>query len=195
MGVNMGSYTTRAVSKNEYKKIIDTLRAGYFFKGVQHKPNEKIATILIIERNLGVRLSDVIKLKKEDIVKEGDHYRLDIVEQKTGKKRFYTVPTPVRDFIYTYAEEIGVEYGRLFKIGEAAVWKAVREVAAFLGLKNVNTHSIRKSAGVELYEQTGYDIEMVREFFQHASISTTQIYIKATPGKLTNALNQIVDLG
>lgn len=98
----MGSYTTRAISKNEYKKILDTLRAGYFFKGVQHKPNEKIATILIIERNLGVLLSDVIKLKKEDIVKEGDHYRLDIIEQKTGKKRFYTVPTPVRDFIYTY---------------------------------------------------------------------------------------------
>ena len=112
----MGRYTTRVIEKDEYKLLLDTLKSGYSHKGVTHKPNEKMAAILVIERNLGIRLSDVIKLKREDIVKQGREYRLNITEKKTGKDRTFMVPKDVRDFIEDYAESIGVTSGKLFRI-------------------------------------------------------------------------------
>lgn len=195
LGDIMGRYTTRVIEKDEYKLLLDTLKSGYSHKGVTHKPNEKMAAILVIERNLGIRLSDVIKLKREDIVKQGREYRLNITEKKTGKDRTFMVPKDVRDFIEDYAESIGVTSGKLFRISEAAVWKAIREVTEYLNMDHVSTHSVRKSAGVAMYEETNCNIEMVREFYQHSSIATTQAYLKTTSGAMQKALRSIVDLG
>lgn len=50
------------------------------------KPNERIATCLVLEANLGLRISDILNLKMSDIIKDGDRYRLDITEKKTSKK-------------------------------------------------------------------------------------------------------------
>ena len=56
------------------------------------RPNERIATALVLEGNLGLRISDILKLRQCDIVRDGDRYRLEVVEQKTGKRRVFTVP-------------------------------------------------------------------------------------------------------
>ena len=56
------------------------------------RPNERAATALVLEGNLGLRISDILKLRPCDIVKDGDRYRLEITEQKTGKRRVFTVP-------------------------------------------------------------------------------------------------------
>ena len=57
------------------------------------RANDRIATALILEANLGLRISDILNLKLCDIVRDGNRYRLDITEQKTEKKRTFTVPT------------------------------------------------------------------------------------------------------
>ena len=74
---------TIALTKEQYKEIIETIRTGFG----SCRANERIATALILEANLGLRISDIIKLRLNDIVKDGERYRLDITEQKTGKKR------------------------------------------------------------------------------------------------------------
>ena len=79
---------TVALTVDQYHEIIDTMRTG--FSGC--RANNRIATALIIEANLGLRISDILTLKLDDIVKDGDRYRLDIIEQKTQKKRTFTVP-------------------------------------------------------------------------------------------------------
>lgn len=56
------------------------------------RPNERVATALVLEANLGLRISDIIHLRLADIVKDGERYRLSIVEQKTKKARTFTVP-------------------------------------------------------------------------------------------------------
>jgi len=48
-------------------------------------PNERVATALVLEGNLGIRISDILALRPCDIVRDGDRYRLEIVEKKTGK--------------------------------------------------------------------------------------------------------------
>lgn len=91
---------TRALTEEQYRKIITTINEGFVTAaGERVKPNSRIATALTLEANLGLRISDILHLTINQIVKDGDRYRLDLVEQKTGKKREFTVPTEI--YIYS----------------------------------------------------------------------------------------------
>lgn len=75
---------TKALTTEQYKEIIQTMKEG--FCGC--RPNERIATALVLEGNLGLRISDILKLRSGDIVRDGDRYRLEITEQKQGSTAF-----------------------------------------------------------------------------------------------------------
>ena len=116
----MANKRTRALTVEEYNQIIDTMRTG--FAGC--RPNDRIATALIIEANLGIRISDILKLKLSDIVKEGSRYRLNIIEQKTKKNRNFTVPFEIFQYIKIYCLENGIKDNEIiFPITERAVQK------------------------------------------------------------------------
>lgn len=72
---------TVALTTEQYKEIISTMKQG--FTGC--RPNPRAATALMLEANLGLRISDIVQLRLCDIVKDGNRYRLAIIEQKTGK--------------------------------------------------------------------------------------------------------------
>lgn len=57
---------TVALTTDQYKEIIQTMKLG--FSGC--RPNERIATALMLEANLGIRISDILKLRLADIVRE-----------------------------------------------------------------------------------------------------------------------------
>ena len=67
---------TKALTTEQYKDIIQTMREG--FCGC--RPNERIATALVLEGNLGLRISDILKLRLSDVVRDGDRFRLEVVE-------------------------------------------------------------------------------------------------------------------
>lgn len=181
----MGIYTTRAVSKREAKEILDTIRTGY----LDHKPNPQVATILVLESNLGCRIGDILNLKTDSFYNDGGIWKLNIVEQKTGKKRNYIVPQPVIEFINRWIEYRGILRGdKLFSIKSGAVHKALRNVIDYLGLENVSTHSFRKAAANRLYENTGHDIEAVRSFLQHSDTKITMAYIRRSSEQMENAI-------
>ena len=90
---------TRAIDEDTYKLIIATMKNGFVHEGVQYKPNERIATVLVLEYNLGLRVGDILQLKVDNFVKDGSRYRIDIYEQKTGKYRNFTVPNEVYQFV------------------------------------------------------------------------------------------------
>ena len=69
----MANKKTRALTVEEYNQIIDAMREG--FAGC--RPNNRIATALVIEANLGIRISDILNLRLRDIVKESGRYRLE----------------------------------------------------------------------------------------------------------------------
>ena len=54
---------TRAIDEDTYKLIISTMKNGFMHEGVQYKPNERIATVLVLEYNLGLRVGDILQLK------------------------------------------------------------------------------------------------------------------------------------
>ena len=182
---------TKALTTEQYEKIIGTMRAGssYF------RPNERIATALVLESNLGIRISDILRLRLCDIVRDGDRYRLDIVEQKTGKQRSFTVPLVIEQYIENYALRNGI--GRsdlLFPITERQIQKQLAIVCDYLGYEGISTHSFRKWYATEIYKANGYDIALVQRLLQHSSAATTQRYIGIEPERVERAIAEHVNL-
>lgn len=187
----MGAYTSRTLTENEVSTIISTIKNGYTSSstGKEHRGNLQIATILTLQANLGLRIGDILKLTLESIVKDGNLYRLDITEEKTDKKRTYIVPNEVFDFINDYCNENKIKAcRRIFQLTERAVQKSLKEVAEHLGFAEVSTHSFRKFCASRVYENSGCDIETVREFLQHSSVRITQRYIKRSRPQLESAI-------
>lgn len=187
----MGAYTTRAITDAEYHDIIDCIENGY----LEHKPNPQIACIIRLEANLGCRINDIMSLTTDSFIKDGGIWKLNIMEQKTKKARYFIVPQPVKDYIDKWIEDNGISaHEPLFTIKAGAVWKALRQVRAFLDLDNIGTHSMRKYCASRLYEATGHDIQAVSQFLNHASTRTTSIYIRRSDDVLENAINRSVAL-
>ncbi len=165
---------TVALTTDQYKEIITTMKQG--FSGC--RPNERIATALMLEANLGIRISDILKLRLADIIRDGDRYRLSIVEQKTGKARVFTVPFALYQFIRCYCLDNGIAATDIiFPITERAVQKQLRIVCDYLGLSGISTHSFRKYYATEIYKNNGYNIALVQHLLQHSSAAVTQRYI------------------
>lgn len=176
---------TKALTTEQYKEIIQTLKEG--FCGC--RPNERIATILVLEGNLGLRISDILKLRLCDIVKDGDRYRLEIVEKKTGKSRVFTVPLVIQQYIENYCLRNGIRRSDIiFPITERAVQKQLAIVCDYLGFTGISTHSFRKWYATEIYNANGYDIALVQRLLQHSSAATTQRYIGIEPQRIEEAI-------
>lgn len=186
---------TRAINEEIYSLIIGTIRQGFCHEGVRHKPNDRIATILVLEYNLGLRVGDVLRLTMNSFVKDGDRYRLDLYEQKTGKFRNFTVPCEVYQFVrdYAYRNGIGLKT-KLFPITERAVLKHLKLTADFLGLEGVGSHSFRKGFATNIYVNNQYNIELVRELLQHSTVVVTQRYIGIGSRVLEQAIHKNVKL-
>ena len=176
---------TTALTTEQYMEIISTMKEG--FCGC--RPNERIATALVLEANLGLRISDILRLRLADIVRDGDRYRLDIVEQKTGKHRVFTVPLVIQQYIENYCLRNGIKSTDLiFPITERAIQKQIQLVCRYLGYDGISTHSFRKWYATEIYKNNGYDITIVQRLLQHSSAAVTQRYIGLEPQRIEQAI-------
>ena len=138
------SRATKALTTEQYKEIIQTMKEG--FCGC--RPNERIATALVLEGNLGLRISDITKLRLYDIVRDGDRYHLEVTEQKTKKSRVFTVPLVIQQYIENYCLRNNIPPDKpIFPITTRAVQKQLKIVCDYLGYEGISTHSFRKWYG------------------------------------------------
>ncbi len=182
---------TTALTTAQYKEIITTMKAG--FSGC--RPNDRIATALVLEGNLGLRISDILRLRPCDIVRDGDRYRLELVEQKTGKHRVFTVPLVIWQYIENYCLRNGIQRtDRIFPITERAIQKQLALVCDYLSFEGISTHSFRKWYATEIYKSNGYDIALVQRLLQHSSAAVTQRYIGIEPQRIEAAIEGHAEL-
>ena len=137
---------TVALTNEQYKKIIETIRNGFICPdGHVVKPNKRIATALLLEANLGLRISDILQLRLSAIIRDGNRYRLNIVEKKTQKKREFTVPIEIYSYIQNYVLENNINpAAKLFDLSERTVQNHLQLVCGYLNFDAVSTHSFRK---------------------------------------------------
>lgn len=186
----MGAYTTKMIEDKDVKDIITLIERGYIHDGVYHRPNKQVATILLLQANLGCRINDIVHLTVENFVYDGDIWKLDLIEQKTGKVRNFIVPKDVKNIVDNWCDEKDILHGRLFKITAQAVWKALRPCVDYLGYKNVSCHSLRKAAGMRTYLSSGKDIALVTQFYNHSSPAVSMKYLQRTSKQMDEALSK-----
>ena len=174
-----------ALTNEQYETIIKTLRTGTS----AFRANPRIATVLTVEANLGIRLGDVLRLRLADIVKDGGRYRLNIREEKTGKRRTFSVPQEMYSFLRSYADEHDInDQDPLFPITNRAVQKHLKVVCDYLGYENISTHSFRKWYATDIYNASGHDIILVQTLLQHSSPVTTRRYIGMSEERIEKAI-------
>ena len=182
---------TMALTTEQYREIITMMKSG----GCGFRGNERIATALVLEGNLGLRISDIVRLRLCDIVRDGDRYRLAITEQKTGKQRVFTVPLVIEQYIENYCLRNGISRNDLmFPVTTRAIQKQLALVCNYLGYEGISTHSFRKWYATEIYKNNGYDIALVQRLLQHSSAAVTQRYIGIEPQRIEKAIEGHAEL-
>ena len=151
----MAGKTTTACTHEQYETIIKTLYEGI---GDCVQPNPRIATILVIEANVGLRIGDTLSLRRSSFIKTPSGHAFNIIEHKTGKVRRFKVQEQVYNFLLEYADSEGIEGDDLiFPIGVRAVQKHLKKVCDWLGpelriyppIRSVNTSEQRFTTRTE----------------------------------------------
>jgi len=117
------------------------------------------------------------------------------LEQKTQKKRTFTVPIQIYQYIKIYCIDNGIKANeRIFPITERAVQKHLQNVVDYLGYKqSIGTHSFRKFFATQIYLNNDYNIVLVQKLLQHSSVAITQRYI-GIEQSIEEALNKNINL-
>lgn len=129
---------------------------------------------LWVSLETGLRIGDVIKLRKANLKEDGLHYRA----QKTGKNGVAKISAALR-------RELSKKRGKwLFPspykqnghITRQCAWARIKAACKRAGINpdGVSPHSLRKVFAVELYRESGF--RAVQEALQHTNAATTEIY-------------------
>lgn len=183
----------RPLEYDEYMTIITLCQKGFTYKdeyGVKHifRPNKQLAMTFILQTNLGLRISDVLKLKPSTFKND----KLEVIEKKTGKLQYRTINRNLKELIYEYALENNIKSNDyLIQVKVRAIQKQLAIIANYLNLTNISSHSFRKLFGVTVYNQTNGNIELLKELFNHSNISTTQRYIKVSQKQIDEISSSI----
>jgi len=135
-------------------------------------------TILELLYATGLRVSELIKLRKSDINLEGGFL---VASGKRSKERVVPLGTYSREAIRRYLEQERPQGAFLFPnkrggiLTRQAIWKLIRKYAIQLQKGHISPHTIRHTFATHLL-RGGADLRSVQVLLGHEDISTTQIY-------------------
>lgn len=136
----------------------------------------------------GLRIGDVVALRKRDVVDDGEGLRIEYTAAKTGKRGSVSVPAPLAARLRRQARAFrgseylfppGKRYSRTPHLTRQACWGRIKRAARAAGVEvdGVSPHSLRKVYAVELRHAHG--LAAVREALQHSSDAVTRVYAYA----------------
>lgn len=183
----------RPIERDEFFQVLNLCQNGFKYqeesKFKTFRGNKQLAMTLILQANLGLRISDVLKLKPSTFKND----KLEIIEKKTGKLQYRDINSNLKNIIYEFAMENSIKPNEnIIKLSRHGIHKQLKIITAYLGLTNISSHSFRKFYGVVVYEESGGDIELLKELFNHSDVSTTQRYIRVTQKRI-NEVSSSVD--
>jgi len=145
------------------------------------KNNSRDFLLFVAGINTGLRISDLLKLKVDDVQ---DKSHIEFREAKTGKnKRFYINPT-LREHFNTYIQNMTANSflfvsrkGFNKPITRVQAYKIINDAVKLTGLcDKIGTHTLRKTFGYWHYQQFK-DTAILQDIFNHSAPSVTLRYI------------------
>lgn len=137
----------------------------------------------------GMRHVDIKKLKWKEIVRDGDHWRVNFTQQKTKGVEY----TPISDQAYELCGERLDDNRLVFEGLPAPSWisKPLSRWIKAAGItKHITFHCFRHTFAT-LQLANGTDIYTVSKMLGHTNVRTTQIYTKVVDAKKETAADAI----
>jgi len=170
-------------------------------KGNLKKRNPRDFLLFTLGINTGLRISDILRLKVEDVKDQTGEIKeyLDLNEKKTKKQRLIYINDEVRNALEYYFDKTGIydlerylfisDKTKINKpISRIRAWQLIQIWCREVGIKGrIGTHTIRKTAGYQM-RIAGVAIELIQEVLGHQSISMTKRYLGITDDEITKVL-------
>jgi len=136
----------------------------------------------------GVRVSELVKIKKNDIIFEEGFVK---VYGKGGKERIVPIPKELLNELKNYINKINTE--NIFPLSSRQVERIIKNIAKKAGIsKKVTPHVLRHSLATTLLSK-GVDIRYIQEILGHSSLNITQIYTHVVPNQLKEIYNKVFE--
>jgi len=160
--------------------------------------NFKSKLILKLLYSSGLRVSEVVNLKKEDI---NFDEKTGLVRQGKGNKdRMFILSQEIIKDLEKYCKEQDIPKGYLFTnnknlpISTRNIQKIIQNSAKKANInKHVTPHKLRHSFATHLLE-SGTDIRMIQELLGHSNLQTTQIYTHVSREQIKKVKNPLDNL-
>ncbi len=173
---------------SDYLEFDSTLnKANKILKG---EKNYKIAFLVIVGINVGLRISDLRKLRFEDLVQNN----ITIIEKKTNKKRTIQFNENVLSAFTIFKQRCQETTGNLFLSNRKTIFSTQyinMELKKIFGKANLNisSHSLRKAFGRRVWDnhnQSNTALIYLTEIFNHTNIAVTRRYLGIRQEELNN---------
>lgn len=151
--------------------------------------NEKVKHMAVFSALTGLRFSDVINLKWEDVYEDSHQgYYIQFREQKTGNIKNH----PISRSAVNILSEQKTKEGQIFTdIKYSQISRPLKKWLLEAGIyKKITFHNFRHSYAT-LQLANGTDIYTVSKLLGHKNVSTTQIYTKVMDENKVKAANRI----
>jgi site-specific recombinase XerD len=169
------------------KKLPDVLNEDEVVRIFKAVHNLKHQTMLMLAYASGLRVSELVRIKIEDI--DGSRGLIHIRNAKGKKDRFTVFPESLRGQLIAYWKKykLGTS-GWLFQGDTNDKHLAARSIQAVLAraiqasgiTKRVSMHTLRHSFATHLLDH-GTDLRYIQELLGHQSVKTTEIYTHVSP--------------
>lgn len=175
----------KALSQDEIKRIIGAT------ENIKHR------LIIELAYGMGLRVSEIVNLKLEDI--NSKKMTVFISKAKGKKDRYLNLPISALEQLRTYYKEylpkkylFEGQHGGQYSVRSAqAVFKNAMRKAGIH--RTVGIHALRHSYATHLLE-CGTDIRIIKELLGHNSLKTTEIYTQVTDLQKSRVRSPLDDL-
>lgn len=167
---------------NSVEPIRDVKKIQEMKEALAYYGSERDVFLFNLGINCGLRVSDMLGLKKKDI----KDYTIKLREQKTRKQKqipLYHLKEDIDRYIqflddedYLFKSNKLDSEGNSKPISRVQAYRILNNSAKAIGLSEIGTHSMRKTFGYHYYKKTK-DIALLMDLFNHSSQFMTLRYI------------------
>lgn len=137
----------------------------------------------------GLRHCDIMKMKWSELSKEGEHYRINFNQKKTGGVEYM----PISDQAYLICGEPRKPDQLVFEGLQAPSWinKPVKRWVEAAGIKKKITFHTSRHTFATMMLTLGADLYTTSKLLGHVDVRMTQVYAKIVNKKKDEAVNLV----